>query len=303
MKVLKWIGIGVASLIVLLVIAAASVYAIGGSKAKKTYDVTAQPVTVPTDSASIARGRHLVRAVGKCVDCHGEDLGGTMFIDGMPFARVAASNLTRGRGGVGSRYTDLDYVRAIRHGVLPDGRGAIIMPAEAYRWFSDQDLGAIIAYIRSVPAVDREWSAPAIGPIGRALITFDIAPIFPAATFDQSRADVGTPPAADTTPEYGRYLANAGGCTACHGAAMSGREPFAGSPPGTPRSANLTPYVTNDWTEADFIRVLREGKGIGGRDIDNKVMPWRLAGEMTDAEIHAIWLWLRSLPPKQFGES
>lgn len=51
----------------------------------------------------------------------------------MPFARVAATNLTRGRGGVGAAYTDLDWVRSIRHGVLPDSTGAFIMPSEAYR--------------------------------------------------------------------------------------------------------------------------------------------------------------------------
>jgi len=302
MKILKWIGIIVASCIVLLIVAAASVYALGGRKAARKYDITVAPVTIPGDSAAIARGRHLVRAVGKCVDCHGEDLGGTSFIDGMPFARVAAPNLTRGRGGVAARYGDLDWVRSIRHGVLPDGRGAIIMPAEAYRWFSDDDLGAIIAYVKSAPPVDREWGEPRLGPIARALLTFGAVPLFPAATFDHSRADIGPAPAADTTAAYGRYLANAGGCTVCHTPAMSGQAPMPGSPPGSPAAPNLTPGAIPEWTEADFVRVLREGKGMGGRPIDNAHMPWRLSGEMTDAEIHAIWLWLRSLPPRQFGE-
>ena len=301
MRVLKWLGIGMLSIVGLVLVGVATVWAISGKKAAKTYEVTLAPLAIPTDSASIARGRHLTRAIGKCTECHGDDLGGTEFINASVFAVVPAPNLTRGRGGIGATYTDQDYVRVIRHGVMPSGRGAYIMPAEAFRYFSDDDLAAIIAYVKSVPPVDREWGDPKLGVIGRALLAFNQVPVFPAATFDQTRADVPPAPAVDTTPAYGGYLIRVGGCTSCHGENLSGRPPFNGDPSAKP-SGNLTPGGIGEWTLADFTRVLREGKGIGGRDIDSTAMPWTGTREMSDLEIHATWNYLRSLPPKQFAE-
>ena len=64
-------------------------------------------------------------------------------------AILSASNLTKGQGGVGASYTDADFVRALRHGVRPDGKSFLIMPANLYAHLSDADVGALIAYIRS----------------------------------------------------------------------------------------------------------------------------------------------------------
>ena len=55
------------------------------------------------------------------------------------------------------------------------------------------------------------------------------------------------------------------------------------------------------WTEADFMRALREAKRPVGAPIDSTVMPWPIAGKMTDAEIHVVWHYLKSVPPKQYG--
>jgi hypothetical protein len=131
------------------------------------------------------------------------------------------------------------------------------------------------------------------------LIALDKLPLFPVALVDHRREGM-TFPAPDTTAEYGRYLANTGGCTACHNPAMSGGG--SGGPPGSPMPPNLTPGGIPHYTEADFMRVLREGRTPDGRSLDNAFMPWRASGRMTDAEIHAVWLFLRSLPAKQLGE-
>ena len=81
---------------------------------------------------------------------------------------------------------------------------------------------------------------------------------------------------------------------------MSGGE-RAGSEPGSPLAANLTPTGIGHYTEADFVRVLREGKGPGDRVISD-FMPWKSSGRMTDDEIHAIWLFLKTLEPKEMGQ-
>ena len=69
--------------------------------------------------------------------------------------------------------------------------------------------------------------------------------------------------------------------------------------PEWPAAANLTPHAKGlgDWTEADFLRAMRDGKRPDGSDIDAEAMPWRAFGQASDAELHSVWLYLRSLPP------
>lgn len=300
MKVLKVLGI---ILLVLVLLAAAGggwMYWKSGAAINRRYDVPAVNLPLPTDSGALARGRHLVEAVGKCLDCHGDDLGGKVIIDGMPFARVVAPNLTRGSGGVGGARSDADLLRAIRHGVSADGRGLVIMPAEAYIHFTDADLAAVVAYIRSVPPVESNLPATAFGPISRMLLAQGVLPVFPASyiAHDSVAPWAATP---DTTAAYGRYLAWTGGCHACHNPAGSGGA-LPGGPPDAPAAANITPAGLPEWTEAEFVRLLREGKGRGDRDINNDHMPWRNSGRMTDAEIHALYTYLRTLPPRELGQ-
>jgi mono/diheme cytochrome c family protein len=298
--VLKWLGIVATALVCILLLGAAIVYAVSNRKLAQRYAVGAEWVAPATDSAAVARGRHLAEAVTKCVDCHGADLGGTMFLDITPFARLAAPNITRGRGGRGNAYSDAAFARLLLHGVKSDGRGAVIMPSEAYRYLGSADLAAVIAWVRSMPNVDREWPAPRFGPVFRMLLAFGAAPVIPAAYIDHDRA-MTEPPPADTTPAYGRYLTQIGGCSSCHNASYSGGK-NAGGPPDSPPAWNLTPTGLAGWTEADFIGVLRQGKRVGGgAPINEHFMPWRSSGRMSDAEIHAVWLFLKTLPPKELG--
>jgi len=96
----------------------------------------------------------------------------------------------------------------------------------------------------------------------------------------------------------GRYLADIAGCHGCHGTGLSGG-PVAG-PPGLPPASNLTTAGIGDWTEADFVRAMRNGRRPDGSSLD-PFMPWEVFGKMTDDELHALWLYLRSVPARAFG--
>jgi mono/diheme cytochrome c family protein len=298
LKVLKWIGVGLAGLVLIVVAAAAYVLIAGGSKASATVTVPADTVVVPTDSASLARGRHLVDAITKCADCHRDDFGGGVVIPEGPFMTLYAPNITTGRGGVVSGYTTADWVRALRHGVGRDGRKLAIMPAEAYTFLDEADLGALIAYMRSVAPVDREQPAKAYGPIARMLLVAGQFPLHVYDKIDHARNFREPRPAASDTAAYGLYLARIGGCPACHGDNMAGGV-IPGAPPDALPAANLTPAGISHYSEQDFFRSLREGLRPGGATIDSLQMPWVRSGRMTDAEIHAVWTWLRSLPPAE----
>jgi mono/diheme cytochrome c family protein len=137
----------------LLLIAVLSLYFIGNASLNKTYEFAPSNIAIPGDAESIAFGKH--RAETLCESCHGKNLAGGKFFEDEMMGMLDAANLTTGEGGVGREYTsDEDYVRAIRHGIDPQGK-PIFMPAvTSTSHLSDQDLGAIIAYLKTIPPVD-----------------------------------------------------------------------------------------------------------------------------------------------------
>jgi cytochrome c553 len=298
-KVLRRMGIGVGVVVGLVFALTAFVYVASNARLNKHYAIDVPGMPLPTDAASLARGEHVARAIAKCVDCHGGMLEGNVVIDDPALGRFAAPNLTASSSGVGAALRDRDWFRAIRHGVAPDGRPLLLMPADDYAHLSDSDLVALVAWARSRPLIENPVPASRLGLVGRALLLAGKFPILRAEAVDHSVQRVSAPPAG-VTPEYGRYLALAGGCAGCHGAGLSGG-PVPTLPPSAPPAANLTPTGLSGWTEATFFRALREGKDPSGRLLDGRWMPWKATAKMTDDEIRAIWTYLQAVAPKPFG--
>lgn len=290
---LKWTGIAIGAVIGLVVLTLCAVYLVSTGRLNKRYALEVAPIAVPRDSAAVARGNHLAHSLVMCVDCHGEDLAGTTFIDQPPFAVVSAPNITP--AGLGQDLSDLDLVRAIRYGVAPNGRSLVIMPSAQYYYLSDADLGAIIAYLRSVPPARRDLKVTRYGPISRTLLALGKLPVLQAALIDRGAARPA--PAPGVTVEYGGYLALP--CRGCHGPGLSGGVDPAGDPSWPPTS-NLTPEGLGKWSQADFTRLLREGKRPVGTAV-NPAMPWRWLQNLSDDEIAALWLYLQSVPARPFG--
>jgi cytochrome c553 len=263
---------------------------------RATYPAPATTLDIPRDEQTIARGAHLVRAVGTCTLCHGDDLGGGVYADEGAIGRIIGSNLTRGRGGVGREFSVNDWVRAIRYGVRRDGTSLLVMPSEVYTFFSDADLAAIIAYAQQAPSVDRELPRSAFGWLGRVLFAFGQLNLLVAPKTHHPGNPSGVPTA--PTAEYGRYLANVSGCHGCHGFGLSGGR--VAGPPDLPQASNLTPTGLGTWTEADFVRAMREGRRPDGTLLD-EFMPWRNFQTLTDMELGALWAYLRSVPPRATG--
>jgi mono/diheme cytochrome c family protein len=224
---------------------------------------------------------------------------GGKFLDVPLLGTVYAANLTRGTNGAASFFTDADWDRAIRHGVKPDGTPLLIMPAQEYNGLSDEDLGAVVAYLRSLPPVNTRLQQNTVGPLGRLLELTGKAILIPADHIDHTAKRKPAPPVGPTA-EYGAYLATS--CTGCHGEELTGG-PIPGMPPGTPPALNLTrdeQTGLGKWTEADFTRALREGKKPDGSEL-KAPMPWKLTAQLTDDELHALWLHLRTRQAKPFG--
>lgn len=298
-RFLKWSGISLGIVVGAVLLLGAAVYGLSSSRMNKIYQIAPAAVIIPTDSSAIEEGRHIAH-VRACVDCHGEDFGGSIFFDEAAVGRLAATNLTSGRGGVGASYTDEDWVRAIRHGVDPKGRPLLFMPSQEFNPIGDDDLGALIAYLKSVEPVDREFEPSSVGPVGRALFLSGQLPLLPVELIDHDAPRVD-PPNRGVTPEYGEYLAVT--CTGCHGTGYSGGR-IPGTPPSWPEAANITPDEATgigSWSEEDFEQALRRGVRPDGREMDPQFMPWSTFQHLTDDEVGALWAYLQTLPPREFG--
>lgn len=254
----------------------------------------------------VERGRYLATAAIGCVLCHSErdrSQPGAPPVAGREFAgailaeepgyRLVAPNLTPDVATGAGAWTDDMLARAIREGVGHDGRGiGGQMWWWAFRSLSDEDLASIIVYLRSLPAV-----ANALPP--RLL----------SAEREKERAEgavpLTTPVAARDLSDpvaRGTYLIEIADCLGCHSAWEAPTNPGIGGG-GNPIerfgehvfSANLTPDPTGigGYSEGIFRGALRSGRG----GTLHGAMPWAAYRHLTDADIGAIYLVLRQLPP------
>ena len=263
--ILFTIGIG------LVLLAGLALYFTGIKKLTQTYpNLSVETVDIPTDPEAIIRGQHIA-IIWSCTKCHGDDLGGQL-IDNSAFSgTISAMNLTSGSSGIASRYTEADWIRAIRHGVKPNGQVEILM--NNYSTMSDQDLGDLLAYLKQLPPIDSSQPAMRFGvtlPIGSALGIWT-----PAAERIDHNAPRPAEPVSGATVDYGQYLSAV--CTECH------------------RAKNIG-IALKDWSQEDFFRAFRTGVLPNGGQL-NKAMPLKTFGEMNDTELSALWLYFHSLRP------
>ena len=289
-RALKWLGYIVGTLVVLVLVAVGTVYAISSSRMSKSYEPSVAALAVPADSASVARGRHLVETVGKCQGCHGDNYSGQSMFEGAMFANLTTANLTSGKEGIGSAYKDTDWIRAIRHGVGRDGKTLLFMPTKGFTYFNDTDLAQMIAYLKTLPPADMTIAPKrSIGPIARTLSLVAGFPLYSASYVPENIERPVIPEG--PTVEYGKYLIQTGVCSECHGDNLGGTTGGPSPTPNITRGGEL-----GKWTEADFVKVIRTGVRPDGRTLST-FMPWQLMKGLTDVEIAAMWAYLQSLPP------
>lgn len=292
-KVFKWIGIVFGSLLGLILLAAAVLYVIGNARLSKTYDFSSSNITIPTDAESIAYGKH--RAETLCEGCHGKDLSGIDgWFDVAPLGRIDTPNLTSGEGGFGREAkSSEDFVRAIRHGIDPQGKPLFMPAVVSTAYLSDEDLGAIIAYVQSVPAVDHTVQERHFTPLANILFAAGMLGDLPVETVSHKN-NLSAPERAATL-EYGEYLVNINDCRVCHGPNLNG-----GAYP-DPSIAIITPNITPGgepgfWSDEEFLAAFTTGVTPSGRQLDPALMPWKDYAKFYDYELQAIWMYLQSLP-------
>ena len=288
-KVLKWMGIVVSILLGIIVVAAIVLSISGNAQFSRTRKVQGEQIAIPIDEAALVRGKHLVEV--SCVGCHGSDLSGTVVVDDPALATIYGSNIS----GLAETHTDEEIVRAIRHAVDSDGRQLIVMPAESFVHFSQEDLGAVVAYLKTVPQAGEEKPAPRPGPVGRILMGAGVlSNLFPASYIDHNMP-FPEMPEVGANEAYGEYISRF--CFACHGDNLAGGQP---ADPASPAAPNLTMGgELQGWTQADFLKAMRSGVTPTGRQLNPEFMPYESYGKLADEELTGLWMYLQSQPPVQ----
>jgi mono/diheme cytochrome c family protein len=303
-KILKWTG-----LLILLVVGGVALAT--ALRQHVIYDAPLPDIKASADKAVIAKGRQLVVGAGHCVDCHSTDkkkdslinaghepvLSGGYVFD-LPFGKFYTANLTPDSAtGIGRR-TDAELARALRHGVKSNGEA--LLPFMPFQNMTDEELTAIISYLRTMKPVHNPVPANSYNVLGSLLKAFMIKPEGPSAPVKKSIK-------ADTTAAYGRHLVmNVATCWECHtkrdgigkpiGEPMAGGTVFEEPGKSTLISPNLTPDPASgriyNWSEELFIKRFRMG-----RLIKHSHMPWDAYSRMSDNELKAIHKYLKSLKP------
>lgn len=288
-KVLKWIGIVLVGLVGLIVLAVVILNIVASTRLNRTYDVEAEAITIPDDDASLARGEYL--ATNFCAECHGQDLSGAVMIDEAGIATVYAPNITPSGAGVGD-FDDADYVRAMRHGIDSDGKGLMIMPAEILVYWSEEDLGATIAYIKNITPDDNPTPERKISIVGRAMLAAGVFGDLFAADYIDHQMPFPERPEIGANAEYGAYFTRAAACTLCHGDDMRGGPP----PPNFPELGQVPSAVTAaSWSTEEFLTLLTTGVKPSGAQLAPEGMPWELYANFDEEELEGVHLYLQTL--------
>ena len=285
--------VSLATLALSVVIAGLVVSWLADRKMHRSIALPPLQVTFAATDGQLGHGEYLFNTRG-CMECHGFDGGGHVVIDDKESGFfVRAPNITRGVASPARGYTDADWVRALRHGVKPSGEPLQIMPSNDYAQMIDADVAAIAAYVRNLPPTDgggaefSEWPLPF-----KALYVFGV--VKDAAEEIDHTAVVPDAIPGDAVSR-GRYIAQA--CTGCHGAHLSGGK-IPGAPPSWPAASNLTAAsdsAMSRYTSVEQLKTMfRTGKRPDGSAV-SEVMPFKSLAHMSDAELDALFAFLKSL--------
>jgi mono/diheme cytochrome c family protein len=272
------------------------VHAFNSSMARR-YELPLGPIARSSDPAVLERGKHIAESIGACSskDCHGGDFSGGEPIKMGPLGTMQAPNITA--GGRGGEYSDAEFARLLLHGVKRDGHGLTFMPAPDFAWWPDEDVAAVISYLRTVPAVARPSGGIQLGLLAKVIDRLNMLPIDVARRIDHEHRPLAPTPA--PTAAYGVFLANA--CRGCHGASLSGG-PIPGAPPEMAIPLNITPHQTGiaGWAYEDFDKLLSTGIRKSGKTLD-PMMPVSELGKFNETERRALWAYLQTVQAKPFG--
>jgi len=315
-RVLKWIGMALGA--VALVLTGAVVFAVLTAEQKLHQPETPYPkLAAVKDPDVIARGKYLVYGPAHCAQCHSVDdrtkpelvkteplHGGLEFAMG-PIATTYARNLTSDeKTGLG-KFSDEEIARAIRTGVMPDGNLSFFMRVASSR-LADEDVVAILSYLRSLEPVEREVPRGEWHLLGKVLLKYAFPPLVGRPLEGPAYVAASDEP----TIERGKYLVeDVMLCADCHTAmdpmtfAFVGQRAGGGIPEASHGADSDKEFVTPNLTShpTGFTGKMDEDMFLArmraGRAIETSIMPWEGFQLTTESDLRSVYRYLKSLPP------
>lgn len=282
-RILRWIAFSLGGVVALALLGVAAIHVFIGIELDQTFDIPATKVDVSYDAATIAEGERLARLRGCFGGCHGETVNGSVFFEAPDGTVVVAPDL----GRIVQEYSVEEFARLIRHGVRPDGTSVILpMPSAMFYHLSDDDLGAILGFLKSRQAGDKSLPSTEVGPLGRLMFFYYriyTGTILAAGLIDHDAPRIE--PIGDDALSRGRYLAKTV-CTECHGEDLRGGD--GGFAP--------TLAIVAAYSLANFRKLMRTGEPTGDRELGlmARVALSRFA-HFSDSEISDLHAYLRTL--------
>ncbi len=284
----KWGGGILASLLTPLVAAVGVMAIVGLAKLLAPPVTPVQELNVAGTPQQVERGRYIANSL--CAQCQslshqlpltgGEDIAKEIPI---PVGSFTPPNLTP--AGTLKDWSDGQIFRALRTGVDDDGHHLVMMSTVPVRNLSDEDIQALIAFLRSQPAIENKTPDPPDQPSFLGLVLFG-AGLLPGGL--PPVANVITAPAQGPTAEYGQYVVSYSGCRDCHGADLAGADPKSLGAHGP------SLRLVKNWTSEQFLTTLRTGVDPSGHALST-AMPWQVLGRMDDNDLTAVYQYLASL--------
>ena len=276
-KALRWMGIGLGSLLALLLVAALVIFALSEVALRERHTASAEALAPPSPDL-LADAPRQARVLG-CTNCHGEGLGGKVMAEIPGVLRIVAPNIPQ----VAAKASDQQLAAAIRQGIGHDGRALFVMPSPQLSRLTDAEVSALVAWIRALPAAAGEIGKVDVGPLGRAALVFGKLKSAPDLLPEYRRQ---VPIALGKEHEKGRHTA-ATACAECHGPALFGQEmPFGMAP-----DLNLA----GGYDLAQFKALLRTGRPPSGKKLDMmEEVAVKDFVHLTDAEIAALHAYLEA---------
>ncbi len=309
LKFFKWTGLVLVALILVFFLFVQLTW-------DKKHEAPYPDIKASTDSLVIARGKYLVNGPAHCGGCHtsmddvmrfdaGEEVefkgGWELAFPG--FGTFTSANLTSDKEtGIG-KFTDAEIARSLRYGIGTDGRA--LFPMMPFQGLSDEDLTAIISYLRTLPPVKNQVKPMDYGFLYKALLA--VGMVKPEGPKETPPSTVSIEP----TAKYGKYIAyHVANCYTCHtevdmntgefiGKDFAGKayfEPDAFSDGYSFMSPNLTPDketgIMANWTEETFVQRFKSGRVHKGSP-----MPWGAYSRMDTLDLQALYRFFKTLEP------
>ena len=202
----------------------------------------------------------------------------------MPLGKMFPPNLPP--AGSLPDWSDGELLRLIQDGTNPDGHLSPVMSAMDFRHASDEDAHAIVAYLRSQPAIQNEIEQSSLTPLTLAFIALGM---FPFKDLPEADSIEPAPVPVGPTSEYGRYITTFLGCSGCHGDDRTG-----GAGGLSPKGPSLR--IVKGWSADQCVQTIRTGVNPTGRVLDEEEMPWRFIFKLDDDELKGVYAYLLSFP-------